>query len=111
MSLLRAHGQRIFVELPDGYALLDVPSAYEMAPNGCRWIYKHPNGLIEVRSWACVERHQLCLAIAIRAGAPCRFLLSHHIALHGDDGGEDDQKPEPRQQRRHGHLFPETHFS
>jgi len=86
LSLLRAHGQRIFVELPDGYALLDVPSAYEMTPNGCRWLYKHPEGLIEVRSWACVERHELRLAIAILAGAPCRFLLSHHIALNGDDG-------------------------
>jgi len=88
LSLLRAHGQRIFVERPDGYALLDVPSAYEMSPNGCRWIYKHHDGLIAVRSWACLERHQLHLSIDILAGAPCRFLITNHIALHGDDGAE-----------------------
>jgi 1,2-beta-oligoglucan phosphorylase len=88
LSLLRAHGQRIFVERPDGYALLDVPSAYEMSPNGCRWIYKHSDGLIAVRSWACLERHQLYLSIDMRAGAPCRFLIANHIALHGDDGAE-----------------------
>jgi hypothetical protein len=23
-----------------------------------------------------------------RAGAPCRFLIANHIALHGDDGAE-----------------------
>jgi cellobiose phosphorylase len=86
LSLLRAHGQRIFVELKDGYALLDVPSAYEMTPNGCRWIYKHADGLIEVRSWASIDRHQLHLSVAIVAGAPCRLLISHHIALNGDDG-------------------------
>jgi cellobiose phosphorylase len=88
LSLLRAHGQRIFVELSDGYALLDVPSAYEITPNGCRWIYKHAAGLLAVRSWASIDRHQLHLGVEILAGAPCRLLLSHHIALHGDDGAE-----------------------
>jgi cellobiose phosphorylase len=88
LSLLRAHGQRLFVELPDGYALLDVPSAYEMTPQGCRWLYKHAAGLIAVRSWASLERHQLNLGVEILAGMPCRFLLSHHIALNGDDGAE-----------------------
>jgi len=86
LSLLRANGQRIFVELPDGYALLDVPSAYEISPNGCRWLYKHADGLIEVRSWACLDHHELYLSVAVLAGAPCRFLIAHHIALHGDDG-------------------------
>jgi 1,2-beta-oligoglucan phosphorylase len=90
LSLLRANGQRIFVELKDGYSLLDVPSAYEMSPNGCRWIYKHPDGLIEVRSWAPIDRHelQLHLSVDILAGDPCRILLSHHIALKGDDGAD-----------------------
>jgi cellobiose phosphorylase len=88
LSLFRAHGQRIFVERPDGYALLDVPSAYEISPNGCRWLYKHPDGLIAVRSWASLDRHQLHLAIDVLAGAPCRFLIAHHVALHGNDGAD-----------------------
>lgn len=88
MSLLRAHGQRIFVELKNGYALLDVPSAYEMTPQGCRWIYKHDDGLLEVRSWAALEQHALHLRLDVLAGPPCRFCLAHHIALHGDDGAE-----------------------
>jgi 1,2-beta-oligoglucan phosphorylase len=88
LSLQRSAGQRIFVELPDGYRLLDVPSAYEMTPNGCRWVYKHEGGVIEVRSWAPIDRHELDLSIDIVAGAPCRFLVSHHVALNGDDGAE-----------------------
>ena len=40
-GLFRSHGQRIFVELEDGYSLLDTPSAFEMTPNGARWIYRH----------------------------------------------------------------------
>jgi hypothetical protein len=88
LSLLRACGQRIFVELPDGYALLDVPSAYEMTPNGCRWLYKHADGLIAVSSWASSARHVLYLCVDMLAGVPCRLLLSHHIVLNGDDGAE-----------------------
>jgi cellobiose phosphorylase len=88
LSLFRAGGQRIFVELADGYHLLDIPSAYEMRPSGCRWIYKHAKGVIEVRSWAAVDRHELNLAIRVVEGPPCRFLLSHHVALNGDDGAD-----------------------
>src|SRR5262249_32009749 len=120
LSLLRAHGQRIFVELQHGYALLDVPSAYEMSPNGCRWIYKHPDGLIAVRSWACLERHELHLSIDILAGSPCRFLISHHLALNGDDGvdavparfererGGIVIRPAPKSEV--GRRFPEGYF-
>ncbi len=88
LGLLRSGGQRIFVELEDGYHLLDVPSAYEMAPNGCRWLYKHCAGLIQVRSWAPVDRHALHLSIEVLAGAPCRFLIAHHVAINGDDGAD-----------------------
>ena len=41
LSLFRGNGQRLFVELEDGWQLLDVPSAFEMTPESCRWIYKH----------------------------------------------------------------------
>jgi cellobiose phosphorylase len=88
LDLQRAAGQRIFVELQDGYHLLDVPSAYEMTPNGCRWVYKHEGGVIQVHSWAPIDRHELHLSVEIVAGAPCRFLVSHHVALNGDDGAD-----------------------
>ncbi len=88
LGLLRSGGQRIFVELEDGYHLLDVPSAYEMAPNGCRWLYKHRGGVIQVCSWAPVDHHALHLSIEVLAGAPCRFLIAHHVAINGDDGAD-----------------------
>jgi len=88
LGLQRAGGQRIFVELEDGYHLLDVASAYEMTPNGCRWLYKHRAGMIQVCSWAPVDRHALHLSIEVLAGAPCRFLISHHVAINGDDGAD-----------------------
>ncbi len=88
LGLFRSHGQRIFVELEGGYALLDAPSAFEMTPNGARWIYQHAGGLLQVRSWAPVDRHEMWLAIDVLAGPPRRFLISNHLAVNGDDGSD-----------------------
>ncbi len=86
LGLFRSHGQRVFVELDDAWHLLDVPSAFEMSPGSCRWIYQHRGGLIEVGSSAPDDRHELRLSLTVLEGPPSRFLISHHVALNGDDG-------------------------
>lgn len=85
LGFFRAHGQRVFVELDGGYQLLDVPSAFEMTPSGCRWIYRHAGGRIDVSCFAPVDRHEIDLAIRVVEGEPRRFLVTHHVALAGDD--------------------------
>ena len=86
LGLFRAHGQRVFVELDGVWHLLDVPSAFEMAPDACRWIYRHAAGVFEVGSATDGAAHAFTLTLRVIAGAPARFLVSHHIALNGDDG-------------------------
>ncbi len=86
LRLLCSNGQRIFVELDNRWQLLDVPSAFAMEPDGCRWIYKHNAGLIEVRSGAPADSHVLTLALNVLSGDPVRFLISNHVAINGDDG-------------------------
>jgi len=81
-----ANGQRIFVELDGRFVLLDLPSAFEMSPNRCRWLYKHEGGVIEVHVRASLERHEIDVAVDVREGLPCRFLVSTRVALNGDDG-------------------------
>ncbi|MBA2961012.1 MULTISPECIES: hypothetical protein [Ramlibacter] len=88
LGLYRSHGQRVFAEVGGAWHLLGEPSAFEMTPSGARWLYASDDRLLEVRSWAAVERHELWLAVRVLDGAPCRFLVSHHIALNGDDGSE-----------------------
>jgi 1,2-beta-oligoglucan phosphorylase len=57
-------------------------------PNSCRWIYAHDGGMIEVSLTAGTRVHALDLRIAVRSGAPARFLLCSHVALNGDDGAD-----------------------
>jgi hypothetical protein len=86
LGLFRSHGQRVFAEFDGGWYQLGVPSAFEMSPDSCRWIYRHRGGLIEVRSAAPDDIHELRLSLTVLEGAPVRFLITHHIALNGDDG-------------------------
>lgn len=86
LGLFRSHGQRVFVEIDRNFHLLDVPSAFEMKTGSCRWIYKHAGGYIEVSSIAVSDPHELRLKVSVLEGPPLRFLISHHIAMNGDDG-------------------------
>ena len=86
LGLFRSHGQRIFVETDGSWRLLGIPSAFEMRPDACRWIYKHQGGVIEVVASAPDDRHELRLTLSVLEGRPVRFLLSHHVAINGDDG-------------------------
>ena len=76
LGLFRSHGQRVFVDIDGQWQLLDVPSAMEMAPDACRWIYKHAGGVIEVRSAALSDPHALSLD-AIRARRAGGALSGH----------------------------------
>ena len=86
LSLFRSHGQRVFVQVDGKWKLLDQPSAFEMSPDSCRWIYRHAQGEIHVTSGVKEAPHELTLAIDVKAGVPARFLISHHVSLNGDDG-------------------------
>ncbi|HUI59130.1 MAG TPA: hypothetical protein VLX90_02845, partial [Steroidobacteraceae bacterium] len=86
LGLFRSQGQRVFVQHGATWLLLDLPSAFEMTPHACRWIYRHAGGEIDVRAEAQTDPQQLTLTLEVTAGEPVRFLISHHIALNGDDG-------------------------
>lgn len=91
LGLFNSHGLRVFIDTGKGWTRLGLPSAYAMAPESCRWIYRHADGLIEVVSRGLTESHALTLDIRVLEGAPMRCLLSHHVAFYGDDGQDHGQ--------------------
>ena len=99
LGLFRSHGLRLFVERDAAWHLLGEPSAFAMTPSSARWLYRHEDLMLEVRSWAAVERHELWLSARVLQGVPCRFMVSNHVALNGDDGSG----AVPAQWRRDGH--------
>jgi cellobiose phosphorylase len=63
-----------------------MPSAFEISPQECRWIYRFTAGEIIVRAEASATAAEMMFAVEISRGGPLRFLLSHHVALNDDDG-------------------------
>ncbi|MBS0420847.1 MAG: hypothetical protein JSR66_24260 [Proteobacteria bacterium] len=86
LGLFRSHGQRVFVDVGGEWQLLQIPSAFEISPNRCRWIYQHARGAIHVVSQAKSDPHELTLSIEVKSGHPTRFLISSHVSLNDDDG-------------------------
>ena len=86
LGLFRSHGQRIFVDIDGAWHLLDLPSAFEMTRNACRWIYCHGAETIQVRAAAGTDAHELTQAVEVSPPRPMRLLISHHVAMNGDDG-------------------------
>ncbi|HEY8241193.1 MAG TPA: hypothetical protein VIH35_07095, partial [Kiritimatiellia bacterium] len=52
LNLIRTSGLRIWMSEGTTWKLLGVPSAFEMRPGLCRWLYKTADSLLEVRTAA-----------------------------------------------------------
>lgn len=93
-------GQRIFVEIDGTTYLLGVPSAFEMGLNHCRWIYKHGECCIQVRTWTTIYAPQVNLDIKILCGNGIKFIITNHFdesngwkMYAGNDSGEIIARP------------------
>lgn len=90
LGLFRTAGLRVFVaaEQEEDWQLLGLPSAFEMQPQRCRWLYAHAGGLIEVVAEAGAAPDTMGFALRVLDGAPLRVRASFNLALGGDDGAE-----------------------
>jgi len=86
LGLFRSHGLRIFLQVEGRWEQLGVPSAFELRPGSCRWIYRHARGAIELTSAVHDGAHALSLRGRVLDGPPLPWLATLHVALGGDDG-------------------------
>jgi CRISPR-associated protein Csx3 len=86
LGQFRSQGQRVFVQRDGRWQLLDQPSAFAMSERGARWWYRDALGLIEVQAEAEADEPAMTLRIRFAEGPACACLVSHHLALGGDDG-------------------------
>ena len=86
LGLLQSTGVRVFVEIAGRWQLLQMPSAFEITPLACRWIYATAQAEIVVRALAGEDPRRMDLSIEVSQGPAVRLLVSHHVALNDDDG-------------------------
>ena len=103
LGLRRGYGLRVFVAPADaagdaaaaagldaapGWALLDVPSAWQLTPDSCTWWYRQPDRLLEVVTHLRAGTHEVGLRLRVVHGPPVRALVCAHVAFGGDDGAD-----------------------
>lgn len=89
LGLFRSAGLRLFVQAPgQDWRLLGLPSAFEMQPQRCRWLYAHQGGVIEVAAEAGDQPDTMGLAVQVLQGEPLCVRASLRLALGGDDGDQ-----------------------
>jgi 1,2-beta-oligoglucan phosphorylase len=81
-NITRASGLRMLIDAGDGWALLTVPSAFEIGLSDCRWIYCLSGRMITVRAIASGEDPAMQWRVIVE-GEPCKFLVFGHLV-----GGE-----------------------
>ena len=72
-------GQRIFVEFDDRRFLLGVPSAFEIGPNHCRWLYLFEDRGFEVRTWVSKAGPVVNTHFRVLHGGPVRLVVSTQL--------------------------------
>lgn len=81
LNVLKASGQRIFVRSGSGWRLLGLPSAFEMARDGARWIYDD-GGICLAISTTVSPHDPICrLQLEVERGGPLELLVSHDVVL------------------------------
>lgn len=79
-DIVRSGGLRLLVETADGWRLLAEPSAFEMGPSDCRWVYLLGDRTLTVHLAASGDDPAMQWRIDV-AGAPCRLLAFAGIVL------------------------------
>jgi len=78
-NLGRESGQRIFAGINGRHYMLGVPSAFEMGLNHCRWIYKHGEYCLQVRSWTSKKKPLVHLDFRVLRGGSVDLLITHDL--------------------------------
>jgi 1,2-beta-oligoglucan phosphorylase len=81
LNVLKSSGQRIFVRTERGYELLGLPSAFEMGPNGARWIYRDDRYSLTIRLETSLDAPVCRLSVEVERGGPLELLISHNVVL------------------------------
>jgi len=87
LNLLKASGQRIYVELGGRYRLLALPSLFELGFHYARWIYKTAEEEWIVTNCARTDGPETILRVEARSGRSYRYLVTHQMIL-GESEGE-----------------------
>lgn len=82
LNVIKASGQRIYVELDGSYRLLTLPSMFEMGFNYARWSYKLEDDIMTITCFTAVDAPEVCLQAASEKGIAYRYLVTNQVIMN-----------------------------
>ncbi|SFJ69553.1 Cellobiose phosphorylase [Paenibacillus sp. UNC496MF] len=85
LNVMKASGQRIYVELEGRYRLLALPSLFEMGFNYARWRYKLADDVILVTCFASADTPEVCLRFESESGIAYPCLVTNQAIMNANE--------------------------
>lgn len=82
LNVMKASGQRIYVEIEGQYRLLTMPSLYEIGFNYSRWYYKTADELFVITNFTTVDAPEIRLDVKAASGKSYKFLVTNQITMN-----------------------------
>lgn len=85
LNVMKASGQRIYVEIDGIYHLLSMPSLYEMGFNYAKWYYKTKDEIFIITSYTSASLPEIRLHLQTKSGRAYRFFITNQITINGNE--------------------------
>lgn len=85
LNVMKASGQRIYVEIDGAYHLLTMPSLYEMGFNYTKWYYKTHNETFIITNYTSASLPEIHLHLQTKSGRAYRFFITNQITINHNE--------------------------
>ncbi|MGM0865253.1 MAG: GH36-type glycosyl hydrolase domain-containing protein [Bacillota bacterium] len=85
LNVMKASGQRIYVEMDGMYHLLTMPSMFEMGFNYARWYYKTTDDTLIVTNYTVVDSPEVRLQVVSKNNKKYRYLVTNQVSMNNHE--------------------------
>ena len=82
LNVMKTAGQRIYVDVGNGYQLLTMPSMYEMGFNYARWYYKTEADTLVITNFVATKGTDITLSVKSMNNKSYRFMVTNQIIMN-----------------------------
>lgn len=85
LNIMKASGQRIYLNDGERYRLMTVPSSYHIGLNFTRWTYKINEDVIVVTAYTSLNDKSVKLEVCSESGKDYRYLVTNQVTMNTNE--------------------------
>ncbi|GEM01023.1 Cellobiose phosphorylase [Halolactibacillus halophilus] len=85
LNVMKASGQRIYINDGEHYRLMTVPSSYHIGLNFTRWTYKFKEDVIVVTAYTSLNDKTVKLEVTSESGKAYKYLVTNQVTMNTNE--------------------------